>query len=327
MSKVIDITSVRRTNQLNNAEIQNISTSVQHDTQLSEQYTKRLGVMERPDFFNPVEAPLTAEFGGEQVEVPGKKAIIRDDTGQVVSVVGSNYKVIKNADVFSQFDGALADSGIDLTGAYKTVHLCAGGAQTVLGYSFPAYARDISNREVGDTVRLSVTALNSYNGYSLFEARFSQERLACKNSMVGCTDISYFAGKHTANLMVEHAVEKIKAGVAAYLENVERYQSWVDIRCTDLDAERMFQRFCVKKGYTTEFNEKRVNEMMALWRTYSEKLGANRWALFNVFTHWSTHSKVNDKTIKSGNAPLSKLRREEELRKFLPKTGWFAKAA
>ena len=239
-----------RKQELNSLEIRHTSTSmgsaeVEHDITLNNRYTQNLGVLESPDFFEPIEAPLIAEYEGNLIDVPNRKAIIRSDTGKVISTVGQNYKVINNATVFSQFDEALAESQIDLTGAYKRVSVCRGGAQTILAYAFPAYETTVTDREVGDVVRLTTLARNSYDGSSMFMARFSQDRLVCKNSMVGMSDISYFAGKHTQNLQIEHAVEKIKQSIDVYCQNVDLYKRWAKESVSVATAKRCFEKLCV----------------------------------------------------------------------------------
>jgi len=324
---IIDLNTRRRENELNGLEIRQTSNSfgnnnqVEHDTTLNTHYTQKLGVLKSPDFFEPIEAPLTADYNGTTVEVPNRKAIIRSDTGEVISTVGIDYKVVNNATVFSEFDTALAESEIDLTGAYKRVSICRGGAQTILAYSFPAYQTTITDREVGDVVRLTTLARNSYDGGSMFMARFSQDRLACKNSMVGMSDISYFAGKHTQNLQVEHAVEKIKQSINVYCKNADLYKRWSKETITIKTAQRCFEKLCVKKGYTTEFNEKKVNEHLDQFAIESQKLGRTKWALYNTLTHIATHQKVQSRSEEAGNAPLRQVKREEKLIKFFSGEG------
>jgi len=322
MNNVISIENQVRKNALASMSVEELSSETEHDTTLNAMYTKKLGVLDSPDFFEPIEAPLVAQYEGEEICVPNKKAIIRADTGALVSVVGNGYQVVKNSEVFAQFDEALAESGIDLTGAYKTVNICRGGASTILGYSFPAYETTITDREVGDTVRLSIRARNSYDGFNMFETNFFEERLVCKNSMVSSDCVSYFGGKHTKNIVIEHAVEKILRSIDVFCEHAETYKRWANKPMTDQGAEKIFQKFCVKNGYKTEFNEKKVGEHMERWHVESSKLGKTFWALYNTLTFWATHAKVQERV--KANAPERQIAREVKLSKFM---GFLAKAA
>lgn len=328
MKKIVDIGTKKRSRNLSNMETRKISSEVEHDTTLSNSYTKVMGLMESPDFFTPVEAPLKTVCKGKEIPVPNKKAIVNEDDGKVVSVVGKDYKLILNSEIFGEFDRALSESEIDLTDAYKTVNICRGGAQTILGYSFPAYETTITDRVVGDVVRLAVQARNSYDGFTMFSANFSQMRLACMNSMVAATDISYFAGKHTQQLVVEHAVEKIKRSIDVFMNNADLYRRWADTPVSDDEAVKLFQKFCVKSGYKTEFNEKKVDEHTNQWLIETGKLGKNRWALYNTLTYWATHAEVQKRVIEAGNQKERQVVREEKLRKFLStRTDWFKEAA
>jgi len=323
---VIDMSTKRREKTLNNLEMRQTQTKfghqeTEHDTQLSNQYTQNLGVLQSPDFFEPIESPLFTTYNDESIEVPNRKAIIRSDTGKVISTVGIDYKVVNNATVFDAFDTALAESAIDLTGAYKRVSTCRGGAQTILAYSFPAYEEKITDRDVGDVVRLTTLARNSYDGNSMFSARFSQDRLVCKNSMVGMSDISYFAGRHTQNLQVEHAVEKIKQSINVFCNNVELYKRWSNETISLDFALRCFQKLSVKNGYVTEINEKTLEEYLKQFNIEARVLGHNKWALYNTLTHISTHAKVTEASKTAGNAPLRQVHREEKLMKFFDGAG------
>lgn len=326
MTNVISLETRQRSNALNDLEIRNVSTERENDTELSQRYTQ-YKVTDSAYFFTPVKAPLFADFNGQRVEVENKRAIIKQETGELVSVVGKNYGIVSNSEVFGQFDEALAESGIDLTGAYKRVTECSGGAQTILGYSFPAYSVEVTNRCRGDVVRLAVTARNSYDGTTPFTARFTQDRLVCKNSMVSCTDISYYHGRHTKNLVIEHAVQTIKESIHMFLENAETYKLWADTPVRDRDARKMFERLCVKQGYKSEFNEKAVEEHFNQWLKESAVLGKNRWALFNTLTFWSTHAKVTAKSEAQNNQRLLQIKREEKVLALINSAGWFKKAA
>ena len=323
---VIDLGTKRREQTLNNMEMRQTKNTLynrgtEHDTTLSEQYTQNLGVLESPDFFEPIETPLFATYEGQSVEVPNRKAIIRSDTGEVVSTVGHNYKVVNNATVFAAFDQALAESEIDLTGAYKRVSVASGGAKTILAYSFPAYEETITNRETGDVIRLTALLLNSYDASSMFSARFQEDRLICKNSMVGATDITTFAGRHTQNLQIEHAAEKIKQSIDVFCGKADLYKRWANDKISLDTAIKCFEKLSVKKSFTTEVNEKRLEEYLEQWNVEVRALGHTKWALYNTLTHISTHAKVQERSLKAGNAPLRQLNREIELTKFLQGPG------
>lgn len=328
MDNVIQTENRFKANRLNNLETRQISSNIEHDTTLNSNYTKTLKVLESPDFFIPEEQPVFIERNGKQIAIENKKAIVNPDNDEVLAVVGSDYKLITNTEVFNLYDQALSASDINLDGAYKTIHQCGLGGRTILNYSFPHYETTITDRQVGDVVRLSCGADNSYTGLSSFSTTFDSIRLVCLNSMVTADPVGYFSKKHTKGLVIEHAIEKIKRSIDVYLEHTEMYKRWANTTVSVDEGKLLFQKLAVKKGYSTEFNEKKYNEYMSQWLIESKVLGRNRWSLYNAMTHISTHKEVQERTIKANNVKLSQVKREQELRSFLgTQTNWFYKEA
>ena len=113
-NNIIDSGSRFKERRLNDLETREISSEREHDTTLNNAYTKTLGVLETPDFYVPEERPVYFWDGHNAVAVPNKKAIVNLETNTALAVVGENYKLVTNAEVFSTFDAALAESDIDL---------------------------------------------------------------------------------------------------------------------------------------------------------------------------------------------------------------------
>ena len=332
---VIDMNQKRREKEVSEMEIRHTQTTfgdrtTEHDTTVNDHYTQNLGILESANFFEAIEAPLFATYGGESVAVPNRKAIIRSDTGAVISTVGHKYNVIQNDSMFSSLDQSIIESGIDTTGAYKRVSIASGGAKAILGYSFPAYEEKITNRDVGDVVRLTLLAINSYDASSPFLTDFREERLACKNSMVSPLTVAAFRGRHTQNLEIEHAVEKIKRSIDVFCTKADLYKRWANENISIDFALRCFSKLSVMKGHTTKVNEKTLNEYLEQFNKETQVLGHNKWALYNTLTHISTHAMIrknkngqpeNRKNQDQESAPLRQLRREDELSSFLNGAG------
>lgn len=324
---IIDFLTKRRNKSLNNVPTFERNTKIEHDTTLSSAYT-RLDIMENPSFFTPVETPVLVDKGDGPTAVEGRKAIINPDNGEVLSIVSDRYRLITNEEVFSAFDTALSESNIDLTGAYKSVYVCGKGGKTYLNYSFPAYETTITDRVVGDTVRLSCGAVNGYDGNTMFSTTFDSYRLICKNSMVTASPISYFAGKHTQNLLLEQAVEKIKRAIDVYCDHAGMYRRWADTPINGEDALKLLEKLSIKTGSKTEINEKLFEQYKQQWSAESQLLGSNRWALYNTMTHISSHRDVRTRGNNMNAQKTAQLNREQDLRKFLGKnTAWFSEAA
>lgn len=327
MNNIIDSGSKFKERRLNNLNAFERNTELEHDTTLAKSYTT-LKATESVDFFTPVETPVYIDMDGNSMAIEGRKAIVNPDNNEVLSIVSDRYKLVTNQEVFDAFDTALAESSIDLTGAYKSVYVCGKGGRTVLNYSFPAYETTITDRVVGDVVRLSCGAVNSYDGLTKFSTMFDSIRLVCSNSMVTADPIAFYGGKHTQNLVIETAIQKIKRAIDVYCDHAEMYKRWANTDVSVEDGKKLFAKLTVKKGYTTEYNEKKFNEYMEQWLKEARVLGRNRWSLYNAMTHISTHTEVKARSNNMNPEKVAQEKREAELRKFLAtNTDWFNREA
>ena len=327
MNNIIDSGSKFKERRLNNLNAFERNTELEHDTTLAKSYTT-LKATESVDFFTPVETPVYIDMDGNSMAIKGRKAIVNPDNNEVLSIVSDRYKLVTNQEVFDAFDTALAESNIDLTGAYKSVYVCGKGGRTVLNYSFPAYETTITDRVVGDVVRLSCGAVNSYDGLTKFSTTFDSIRLVCSNSMVTADPIAFYGGKHTQNLVIETAIQKIKRAIDVYCDHAEMYKRWADTPVSVDDGKKLFAKLTVKKGYTTEYNEKKFNEYMEQWLKEAKVLGRNRWSLYNAMTHISTHTEIKARSNNMNPEKVAQEKREAELRKFLAtNTDWFNREA
>jgi len=51
--------------------------------------------------------PLYANYNGERISIDNKKALVREDTGDVLSIVGNEYEIVQNRDAFGFLDEML----------------------------------------------------------------------------------------------------------------------------------------------------------------------------------------------------------------------------
>jgi len=146
--------------------------------------------------------------------------------------------------------------------------------------------------------------------------------------MVTADPIAFYGGKHTQNLVIETAIQKIKRAIDVYCDHAEMYKRWANTDVSVEDGKKLFAKLTVKKGYTTEYNEKKFNEYMEQWLKEARVLGRNRWSLYNAMTHISTHTEVKARSNNMNPEKVAQEKREAELRKFLAvNTDWFNREA
>jgi len=252
------------------------------------------------DFVRMEERPIIVEG----VELNKHKAIWNPETERTVSVVGSGYQLVQNADVFPQFEDAIRLSGLDSNGMERNISASHGGGRTVVSYTFPEHKVEIKE---DDWVDLTLTVLNSYDTSWRFRVLGGAFRLLCANGMiVGDTFLEY-SGKHTASLDTERAIANLETSLQGFLASADMWKEYPKVKTTPLQVNNIFESLA--KG-----SKAMLKYLDECHKMYVDELGQNLWALFNTLTEWSSHHEIKNKQ----NAPSIIVNREEKVRKLLP---------
>jgi hypothetical protein len=254
---------------------------------------------ERPLHF---ETSIGAMIGYDQVTK--HKAIVNPENERIVSVVGSGYQLVQNADVFPQFEDAIRLSALDTNGMERNIATSHGGGRTVVSYTFPEHR--IAVKE-DDDVDLTLTVLNSYDTSWKFRVLGGAFRLLCANGMIIGDTFMEYSGKHTASLDTERAIQALDVSLTNFAGNADMWKQYPKVDVTPTQAKAVFEK--LSNGSKTMMKGLDANFLM-----YVDEVGHNLWALFNTLTEWSTHFQVKNKD----NAPSIIVNREEKVRKLLP---------
>lgn len=257
------------------------------------------------NFVTMEERELTYDIGDLVMgNIQTHKGIYNPETEKIIAVVGKGYQYVPNNVVFTQLEDAIYDSNLDTEGMIRSIDDSHGGARTVLTYDFPMHKMFIKD---GDQVDLRITALNSCDTSWKFKIWAGAFRLLCTNGMTMGTPMHEMAGKHTANLNTELAINSLDGALQSFLDETEMWKTYPKVDVTRLQVEDVFTKLSngsktVLEGLDTTFN------------MYVDEVGHNLWALFNTMTDWSTHAKVKN----IANAPSIIVNRDAKVRKLLP---------
>ena len=260
------------------------------------------------EFAEVFEAPLWAGASLTANRVPSHKAIV-DSEGNPIAVVGNKYKLVQNSDIVPQFEVALKQSGLDLSGIVRKVSTSHNGARTVVRYRLPAHTIQIGKAS-DDVVNLELSLLNSYDGTWSFRTMVGAFRMLCTNGMVIGKNFAHFYGKHTKNLDPQQAIMNVRHAAQTYLENAEVWKVMAGREITIDEALGFFEGVAggndnVMYKYLTDAHMKYVGEM-----------GSTVWAVFNCLTDWSTHA-ASAKTKEENMSALIQ-KREDKVRQYVP---------
>lgn len=229
----------------------------------------------------------------------GKKTIYNVTTQQTLGVMAEGYKIAQNEQIFAAALREIDNAGINVENAFTRVRIDNDGQRVMAEIVFPETAFDVA---VGDTVALSITVSNSFDGSGAFSIKMGAFRFVCANGMVSAGRIIEYKSSHTANLDIGFAAKTIIGGMAQYNEDKE---SMLEQAKTPVSAQEVYEALCIMNGIDTSLaptydayqavirpalkRQPAIERHMALWNKYKKDLGHTQWALNNVLTHISTH--------------------------------------
>jgi len=258
------------------------------------------------DFIQVEERTLWTSEDGTFLDVhaPKHKAIVEQDTGRIISVVGKGYNLVQNSDIIPQYERAIARSNLNTEGMIRDVQYSHDGARTVVSYRFPAHRIAVTE---GDEMDLMITVLNSYDGSWKFMSMVGAYRMLCTNGQIIGDSFSSYYGKHTKSLDVDYAINKLEDSLEVYLQNAELWKQYPTVKISIREANNVLLQLA-------NGNDKMMEVLNSSYQKYVFEMGHNLWALFNTLTDWSSHAEVRNKS----NIPSTIISREQKVRKVLP---------
>ena len=217
--------------------------------------------------------PLYHRVNGSLAAVPGRRAVIREDTGEALGVVSSRYTLVPHGKLLSMADEATRH--LDVGEVPRGVYVDRNGARLRALYKFTTLAQGVTP---DDAVCPCLKIQNTYDGTSRITVHIGAFRFVCTNLAVGGGGA--FAGGFMAVHQGEIPIEDVAKQLAGYLgrfgEILGLYRSW---RERPLDREAL--------GQILEPLPKRVADSIRQ-RVEAEK-DESVYAAYNAATRCATH--------------------------------------
>lgn len=269
--------------------------------------------------------------GFKPVDQSIARAVMREDTGEVLAVHGPKYQLVPHNAVFDRFNEALFDSGIDLGAIVVKDEVLEGARKTKRTINFLDHRRSVDGN---DENTLKLTLFNSVDGSWAFQSFFGAFRNLCQNSLVfGGQKIAYSYGRHTANIDVAKAAAKVGNGMQMFGPQMDRFESWFNTRVNDQQVIKLLeQTICKVPSKTAGEGKEPVNRRLCdrIFTGYIEETSSlygrrggvpeSLWALYNALTAWSTHVEGDMK--KTSQTHRVQFDREAKVRKVIESPQW-----
>ncbi|MAF79898.1 hypothetical protein CL629_02335 [bacterium] len=235
--------------------------------------------------WNVVNKPLFLEGGRE---VPKARAIVREDNGVVLGVVGKQYQPIQNKDGLAFFDDVSSQFD-DMR--YVSAGSIAGGRRVWLLADFGGF-----DAQSGDEIRKQILLFNSHDGSSTMSYVFCPMRITCNNQIaVTLTRDKFLKIRHSQDAMVRfNDARKVASHAVKNYDSIKQvYKTLVQTSLTDeLISGSLEALFPIEEAEGRTLT-RRSNTRREITRLLSEGKGSEQpktaFSLYNAFSEYYTH--------------------------------------
>lgn len=168
----------------------------------------------RPIFFNGED---------EHQAIPGRVAVVREDTGQALGVVSNRYKLVPHEDILDIVQEATQK--LDVGPIPRGVYVDRNGARMRALFKFPHLSEPIST---GDRVCPCLKIQNSYDGTSRITVHLGAFRFVCTNLAVGGGGVfaGGFMAVHTGEIPIDRVAQELGAYLFSFWRIIGTYRHW-----------------------------------------------------------------------------------------------------
>ena len=197
------------------------------------------------------------------------KAIVREDTNELISIVKDTYKIVKNSDLIDQLLRQLATCGYSFK--IDASHSFVSNERMRLQITFP----ELRLRDRESDIALSAFIHNSYSMQESVKFYFGAIRAICSNGMVFGKILSKYYSRHTSGFSFENLGEKL-AEAREYFPEIQEHINRLELLRVD---EQLVE------SVSTKISKRLAEQCIA-----EEEVGRiTQWKLLNRLTNHISH--------------------------------------
>ncbi len=212
--------------------------------------------------------------------VPGRFAVVRDDTSVPIAVVSNRYSLVPHQRILDTVEKAIEP--LDVWPVPRGIYVDRQGARMRALFKFPALAEPVSD---GNDICPCIKLENTYDGTSRISIHIGAFRFVCTNLAVGGGGV--FAGGfmsiHAGEIPIGDVVEQLAAYLRSFGAIVELYRFWSELPFKNESFPEIFG------GIPKRHAEKISDDMSA------QDCGTVYQA-YNVATRYATHQMRSYRT-------------------------------
>ena len=275
--------------------------------------------------FNVVKKPIyfldSNDELEQEIEIPNRYALVREDNYKPISVVSDRYKVRQykhlvekvNESIFNYFDGDMASIKITVND-----WVSPNGGKFKRDVYFWDKGIPIKDHYKEKTVpHLRVYA--SYDSQWAEQIIFGSVYVLCMNGMVRPEWQFKVYNRHNTNKETEYTSDMFASGLDAQQQLGNDLFKLLQRKVTDEEVQYLFKNTLARITHNLlsyGISDNTMRDLGDEWVRYSKSYGNTMFAVYQTATHWSSHP------ITRGQIQLVIRRREQKVIDMLNSNYW-----
>jgi len=232
------------------------------------------------------------------------KMTVNSRTGAPLGVVGKDYKVVTNEELFGTMLDSLNKLGLDHVETYRD-----HGSRSYMDISLPSINYD-RPAKIGDITECRLTLQNSFDGSLRAGIKLAAQRLWCTNGCTSGEDMAKVMKKHTSDINVGIMVNAVESQIEGFQTMVQFWAAMAEYKVKPQTAVALINRWApsnkMKKANkrvraSAIFPEKYREDVQNIYRrplTAGDYRQPNLLSLYDAFTETATHVIGSDVSAK-----------------------------
>jgi len=207
----------------------------------------------------------------------GYKAILREDTQEVISIRGSDYQLVSNQNVIETALEEIEKTGLEYQ--FNETYSFCDSKKMKLAVEFPGIQFDeTDNSNKGKKTNFCAFIHNSYDGTTGINVMFGGIRVICSNGMIFQNILENITIRHQGYVFLSRLQENIHEAIKKFPQ--------IQSRIKDLEKEEI-QDVNLYNRIEKEIGKKAVEENIGA--NPEDIKGMQAWFLYNLLTAYVGH--------------------------------------
>ena len=254
--------------------------------------------------YRATKMPLNYSNGLEHVSVPKSRALVNAATGKLLSprAVSDTYTLENHADLYAKHSALIQQTNLPYNNVEVIDEITDNGLKARRSIRYLDTGKLVGGNEIFCRSDV-ISSIDMSWAFQMFSGAYNSY---CENSMVfGGTRAFYNKSKHTKNFNSGALLKTANQLLETYTLQSEKFDRWISQNLTydmvvdflktniadyPISEVEKLGAAAAGKTLTPQINYKKLGVLLQLWEDYAHSMGRNAWALYNVLTHYSTHT-------------------------------------